>query len=47
MGLTFPLKDEKPSYTPVREKHDAIIKLNVPKSVQGHRSISSQVKILS
>ena len=34
MGLTFILKDGKPSYTTMREKYNAVIKLKAAKSVK-------------
>ena len=47
MGLTFMLKDGKLSYTPMREKCAAIIKLKLPKSVEYCKSFCSIVTFLS
>ena len=35
IGVTFMLKEGKPSYTPMTEKYDAMIKIGLPTSMKG------------
>ena len=46
-GLTFMLKDDKPSHIPVREKCGVIIKLRSPKSVEDSRPFCSKANFSS